>query len=357
MPMLDTRPESIALLDAEGVILAVNAAWRRFALDNGIRADGPVPGPGIDYPALCDAARGDSSQGATEAAAGIRAVLAKHLPGFSLEYPCHSPERQRWFMMMVTPIDLAGARAMVVHVGITERKLEELRRRDSELRLQLALDENRRLGRELMRLQEAERAALAKELHDELSQQLVAIRAYAGAIERRTAGTRGRTHLDAHAIGKAAGEIYDISHRLMEGLHPQVLDSAGLSAAIANLVAHWSKARPKLRLRVIASGPGPEDARQRIQLFRIVQECLANAVQHGQASRIRIFVGERGTAARRRLRVVVRDDGIGMRLDEARTGYGLIIMRERVLSLGGRLELRSQAGRGLRVSVDIPLRD
>ena len=108
-------------------------------------------------------------------------------------------------------------------------------------------------------------------------------------------------------------------------------------------------------MRLHAAAIGPVDAESRIRLFRIVQECLANAIQHGHAQRIRIFVGERGSGARRRLRIVVRDDGAGMSLDAPRTGYGLIIMRERAHSLGGSLDLNSEPGRGLRVAVDVPL--
>ncbi len=246
--------------------------------------------------------------------------------------------------------DAAGRLQEIQVVGrdVTERR--ELEDRQRQL-----LDENLRLGEELIRIQERERAALAKELHDELSQQLVAIRAFAGAIARRTENPADKTRLDAQAIGAAASDIYAISHRLMEGLYPQALDSAGLVAAVTGLAARWSQAQPDVRIRLRATGVARCAAETRISLFRIVQECLVNTFRHGHARRIRIFIGERGNGKGRRLRVVVRDDGIGMNPDAPRTGFGLIILRERVRTLGGALDLRSQPGRGVRVAVDVPL--
>lgn len=605
--VLEAMPRNIALLDAQGVIVAVNAAWRRFAMENGILMDAPAPGTGIgtDYLALCDAAQGPSAEGAREVAAGIRAVLARQLPIFTREYPCHSPTQQRWFLVTVLPIEHRETAALVVHAEITEQKLEQFRRRDSELRLRLSLeatgdglwdwnlqtgetylspgyyrltgyrpdeapgslelfqrlvhpgdwaevmatieahlrgdtptsdikyrmitatgtirwihgrgrvverdaegkplrmlglisditafkdieraliesearyravvedqtevigrvsadgtilfaneiylrffnkaaheiigqkwqpvahpddlpmieaklqelsadhpvviienrvytgdgrlrwmqfvnrgifdaaghlleiqvvgrditerhaletaqqrllDENRQLGRELIRVQEMERAALAKELHDELSQQLVAIRAFAGAIERRTDSPLDKTSLDACAIGIAASNIYAISHRLMEGLHPQALDSAGLVAAITGLLDNWGQTKPEVRIKLRTTPIGQLGPELRINLFRIVQECLTNAIQHGRARRIRIFLGERQFGPRYQLHLVVRDDGVGMALDEQRAGYGLILMRERAEILGGRLELQSRPGHGTRIAVHIDRR-
>ena len=96
--------------------------------------------PLTDYLALCDAAQGPSAEGAREVAAGIRAVLARQLPIFTKEYPCHSPTQQRWFTLTVLPIEHRESAALVVHTDITEQQLEQRRRHDSELRLQQSLE-------------------------------------------------------------------------------------------------------------------------------------------------------------------------------------------------------------------------
>lgn len=243
--------------------------------------------------------------------------------------------------------DAAGKLVEIQSVG-----RDVTRRVQSDEQLRMLLAQNTQLGRELIRLQEAERARLARELHDDLSQQLVAIRAYAGAI-RRNATDAPRSVTNAAAIEAAVADIYAASHRIMEGLHPQVLDSAGLYAAICLLLTRWSLAQPDMHTWIHTAGDiEPTDEGRRINLFRIVQECLANVLAHAGATRVRLFLGER---AGRQLRLVVRDDGRGMDALAHRSGYGLIVMRERVRALGGKLELQATPGRGLRVVVDVPL--
>jgi two-component system, NarL family, sensor histidine kinase UhpB len=230
-------------------------------------------------------------------------------------------------------------------------------RKQAEGRQRALFEENIRLGRELIRLQEKERADLAKELHDELSSQLVAIRAHAAAIKRRAGTTDKRSQEDVAAIDASATAIYSASHRLMEGLRPQVLDSAELGDVLRSLVTEWSSKYPAtratLRLATEASGAGSET---KLHLFRIAQECLANVARHARARRVSVFLGERRREGCPWLRLVVCDDGVGMSTEAPpRTGYGLLVLRERARDMGGRLNVRSQPGQGVRVTVDVPL--
>ena len=126
---LDALTVHIAVLDEDGVILAVNAAWRRFAAANG--AAGGACGPGRDYLAACDAGAGAGAPGAAAVAAAIRATLAGYdAPPFEYEYPCHGPHEERWFVVRVTPFaGVAPARAVVAHEDITARRRAEGRSR------------------------------------------------------------------------------------------------------------------------------------------------------------------------------------------------------------------------------------
>ncbi|MEQ8494787.1 MAG: PAS domain S-box protein, partial [Gammaproteobacteria bacterium] len=117
--------DHLAVLDAEGRIVAVNQAWEGFGLAAG--ADGARCGVGSNYLAVCDAA-------ASEAAAGIRAVLSGSSARFTLEYPCRGPERTAWFVMTVTPLGVAAGGAVVVHTDISERKAAERELAASEAR-------------------------------------------------------------------------------------------------------------------------------------------------------------------------------------------------------------------------------
>ena len=113
--ILDALPEHVAVLDPTGVILAVNAAWTRFALANG-GVQGSALGVGSHYLEACAGGEDESAQ---RAARGIRAVLGGELATFSLEYPCHSPTEERWFVMNVAPVRRPGMGAVVSHFNIS----------------------------------------------------------------------------------------------------------------------------------------------------------------------------------------------------------------------------------------------
>lgn len=123
--ILDALPAHIALLDASGRIAAVNAAWRAFAVANTFSGAGF--GVGADYLAVCARAQAQGSEGAGEALAGLRAVLAGERAQFSLEYPCHSPDTRRWFRLQVVPLYPGRNEGVVVmHLDITaHRHLQE----------------------------------------------------------------------------------------------------------------------------------------------------------------------------------------------------------------------------------------
>jgi PAS domain S-box-containing protein len=114
-------PYSVAVLDRSGTIVGVSAAWKRFARDNGAPAlaESSV---GLNYLAVCRAASGRSSEGAREAAAGIQAVLEGSQSLFTLEYACHSPTEQRWFLLHVASLPGREGSAIVSHLAITEPK-------------------------------------------------------------------------------------------------------------------------------------------------------------------------------------------------------------------------------------------
>ncbi|MFZ3321244.1 MAG: EAL domain-containing protein [Usitatibacter sp.] len=131
--ILNALPACIALLDTRGVILSVNDAWRQFGSANEILD--PAYGIGLNYLEACDRAQGGSSPGAHHVAQGIRSVLGGRATTFSIEYPCHSKEQQRWFRLMVSP--LAQERrigAIVMHLDVTAERQGEEQLRESERR-------------------------------------------------------------------------------------------------------------------------------------------------------------------------------------------------------------------------------
>jgi PAS domain S-box-containing protein len=134
--VLGSLAAHIAVLDRDGKIIAVNDAWKRFARENGGAA--VADGASVNYLDVCRRAsdRGDGE--AWAALNGIQAVLDGERPVFTVEYPCHSPDEKRWFLMSVTPLLGAGGGAVVAHTDITQRKQIEESLRVSEERLDLA---------------------------------------------------------------------------------------------------------------------------------------------------------------------------------------------------------------------------
>lgn len=126
--LINSLPAHIALLAPDGRIVDVNANWRSFALRNAFGDD--RLGVGENYLAVCEQARGEEAGQARELAAALRAVLAGQRDSFSQEYPCHSPEEERWFRVSVNQLSRASDEhgepgAVVMHMDITERRRAE----------------------------------------------------------------------------------------------------------------------------------------------------------------------------------------------------------------------------------------
>lgn len=129
--VLEALPTQIAVLDGDGVIVRTNEAWRRFGRDNGIEM--PPDTLGVNYLDVC---RVSPDEDGDAAAAGIERVLAGESDEFAYEYPCHSPNEERWFLMRALPLGRGdGGEVVVMHLDITERKLAEIevRKRAAEI--------------------------------------------------------------------------------------------------------------------------------------------------------------------------------------------------------------------------------
>jgi two-component system CheB/CheR fusion protein len=117
--IIDSLSEHIAVLNSAGVITLVNSAWRQFAADNG-DISLAHSGPGVNYLEVCKDLREPPDPTALSAQRGVREVLEGRRPHFSLEYPCHSPSQERWFVMHVSAVGGEQPGAVVSHVNITE---------------------------------------------------------------------------------------------------------------------------------------------------------------------------------------------------------------------------------------------
>ena len=200
---------------------------------------------------------------------------------------------------------------------------------------------------------EDERAALARELHDELGQSLTAIRSIAKSL-MQAPELRGSGALHAaQLLFDTAGATSDAMHRMIPRLRPLQLDGMGLTDAVRDMVSELQMQHPALRIVLLFSRPLPElpDVLE-ISAFRIVQEALTNVIRHAGATRVELnFVLIDAT-----LEIDISDNGNATNSSLARSGhYGVRGMQERAEALGGSVVFASQDGGGLKVLVRLPL--
>ena len=133
--ILNSLSAHIAIIDENGMILETNLAWRRFASHNEISMRPDTLH--VNYLDICDGASGESADKSKEVAEGIRRVIHGDIDEFVVDYPCHSPERKRWFYMRATrAVGEGPLRVVISHENITALKMaeEQLKQREDQLR-------------------------------------------------------------------------------------------------------------------------------------------------------------------------------------------------------------------------------
>jgi two-component system sensor histidine kinase UhpB len=220
------------------------------------------------------------------------------------------------------------------------------RRRGEAARL---LAHNRELAQQLIALQDSERLALARELHDELAQHCTAIRIEAAYIQR----SRDTAQIDAAAQRAAlsAELLHDGVRRLLQRLRPAELDELGLVAALQAMAQGWTE-RGAIACVFHHEGElqGLGDAID-TAVYRVAQEALSNVMRHAAASSVRIEL--RRAPAELELRVA--DDGRGFDAATLNRGLGLLGAAERAAALGGQLLALGTPGAGASLRLLLPL--
>ena len=221
-----------------------------------------------------------------------------------------------------------------------------------------AKEQLRGLSAQIMQAQEQERSKLAVELHDHAGQALLGLRAELQVLKRKIPSDCKAANEQIEILDEIMIELSQDLRRMAFDLHPPLLSELGLMAALEQYLDEF-----KRRLQIPISlevhpASGMERLPQSIELvcYRVVQEALTNLARHAQARSVKVsFI-----VTDDHLNFSIQDDGIGIpRRSTGRyktKGFGLLGMRERVLSLGGELQIWSQPGCGTRIEVDIPLR-
>ena len=229
---------------------------------------------------------------------------------------------------------------------------EDLEHQVSERTGQLRASEHRarQLTRQLVEVQESERRNIARDLHDELGQDLTALKFRLEAVGNSHDGLRSDGQDEVKLVEELIEKVRDLSL----SLRPSMLDDLGLLPALNWLVQHL---RDQGDIRVEFEHDGVQEDLNpslRTVAYRIVQEGLTNVSRHAGARRVSLSV----TAGGGKVRILIEDDGVGFEPETAlATGntVGLHAMRERVDLLSGRLAVDSAPGEGTRLSAELPL--
>ena len=248
--------------------------------------------------------------------------------------------RTLWLRNLVTvisengqPVELVG-----VSIDITERKHAEEALRDFPQRL--------------LQAQEEERASIARELHDDIGQNLAMLSITLSKLEQDCVRDPAKRALarESHAM---ALKIADDARRLSHGLHPSSLELLGLASAVRQQCIEFGATTSATVHQNIGDLPRNLGKDVETSIFRVLQECLHNITKHSKARQIEVKLW----ADASEIRLRVEDDGVGFEMAKttANQGLGLASMNERVRLVRGSLQLRSNPGEGTQVDVRVPI--
>jgi two-component system sensor histidine kinase UhpB len=210
------------------------------------------------------------------------------------------------------------------------------------------LAHNRELTQRLLQLQDQERLAIARELHDEMGQHCTALRmeaAYLGRVQQPE-----QIAAAARRVAAAAELLHEGVRRLLRRLRPAELDELGLPAALRALCESWeSRSRLRCTLTLPGAMPGLGEALD-TAVYRVAQEALANAVRHAHAQQVQVTLSVQADS----VSLSVQDDGCGIDPARCTRGLGLLGARERAAALGGHFEVAGAPGAGTRVQLRVP---
>jgi PAS domain S-box-containing protein len=337
--VLDSLTSNVAVLDEHGVVVAVNEGWKDFARQNGCQDENYYLG--VDYLDICDrAVKHDGDQDAATALKGIREVLAGWQDDFRLEYPCHSPDVLRWFLLRASRLRGAQRGVVVAHHNITERKL-------IEQQLEKSLNE---------------KTVLLREVHHRVKNNLDVILSLADLQARRLDDPKSLESLRLlqeriRAIALVHESIYRSPELATINARPY------LSRLTDNIFLAFGFPGVELRLAVDEIDLKIDTA---IPCGLIVSELVTNALKHafpldqagvkstpgGGAPEIAVMM----TEEIERITLQVSDNGVGMPPDqdwENSRSFGMRLVGRLVQQLHATLEIECDHGCVVRIEIPV----
>jgi signal transduction histidine kinase len=261
------------------------------------------------------------------------------------EYELHRFLNQTLWISLCLGIGVAVA--AVLRIRVLEKRSEEQHERSEE-----AENEMRRLSQQLVTAQEEERKRLSRELHDEVGQELTALRMEIAKAERVCPASGAALAAQLAECKHLIETLIQTVRNLSMGLRPSILDDFGLGTA---LKWHAQDFTRRFRVMVNVALEGDVDLLpepHRTCVYRVVQEALTNCARHAKATQVGVSLRREAAA----LRLLIHDDGVGLQ-GQTRNwdGLGLLGIEERVKELQGVVTIHSTNGAGTTLRVEMPL--
>ncbi len=233
-------------------------------------------------------------------------------------------------------------------MDITDRK------RDEEA-LRVSREELRRLSAHIQRIREEEKARIARELHDDLGQQLTALKMAVTLVEHKSSNRTAPalSQGDLRGMYSMIDQLIDSVRRIAADLRPVMLDDLGLIPAIEWLASDFSVRYHVKVIRHIDADAIEFNRECRIEVFRMVQEALTNVARHSGATEVVLDIVRRDPHCI--VRVVDNGRGAAARDPRGRHSFGLLGMGERAALLGGEIKIRTAPGAGFELTAILPL--
>lgn len=245
-----------------------------------------------------------------------------------------------------------GVSCSVRDITDLRKDQEQLRRLRDEIAARESVElELKGLARRMVGAQEEDRARIARELHDDISQRLAAaaigLELALPLVATDPDGATERLHGCRAQLERVSDDVRNIAH----DLHPETLKNLGLATALEGLSEEAGvSGAVKTRVTLGATLERHVSQEAALCLYRIAQESLRNIAKHANATEVEMDA----TAQPGGIRLIVRDNGDGFDPDVGQPGLGLASMRERARLLNGTLTVASRLGRGTVVQVDLP---
>lgn len=219
-------------------------------------------------------------------------------------------------------------------------------------------NDNRRLARRALSIQEEERRHMARELHDELGQSISAVKALAASIRQRAGESAPRVRESAESVMEITDQTYDVIKSMMYRLRPPALDELGLVTALQRMVDSWNShhAETFCSLHIALPLPALGDDIN-INVYRMIQECLTNVAKHAHANEVTVHLRavRADDDAGENLLLDIHDNGVGLNQDRRHWGLGLRGIRDRVAALDGDIDMSSRPREGLGLRITLPV--